>query len=430
MPVTICVGAQWGDEGKGRVVDWLASQSDMVARYAGGDNAGHTISIGQTTFKLHLIPSGVLQPNALCVLGSGMVVNPQRLLEELSQLKAQGVDVSPSRLFLSDRAHIITPGHIALDAANEEARAEGAIGTTQRGIGPAYTDKVLRQGLLVNMMRSAEDFADAVNAHIEEVNHTLQNRYLRRPLNADAIAALYADYARQLAPYIVNTTPIIHDALKAQKRLLCEGAQGTLLDIDLGHYPYVTSSSPSAGGALAGLGFGPTVVDRVVGVTKAFSTRVGGGPMPTEQVGEIGDRLRGTGDKPWDEFGTTTGRPRRCGWLDGGILRYATQANRFTELVLTKLDVLTGFDELKVAVAYEIDGQRTDHLPSSAVETERAIPIYETLPGWSEDIMDVKAWDDLPPNAQQYVEFIADLAGVSVSLISVGPERTQIILKQ
>lgn len=429
MPVTICVGAQWGDEGKGRVVDWLASDSNMVARYAGGDNAGHTISIGDTTFKLHLIPSGILQPDALCVLGSGMVVNPQRLLEELSKLKEQGVDVSPNRLFLSDRAHIITPGHIALDSANEDARAEGAIGTTQRGIGPAYTDKVLRQGLLVNMMRSPETFADAVKAHIEDVNQTLQNRYQRRPLDADAIAALYVDYARQLMPYITNTTPIVHDVLRANQRLLCEGAQGTLLDIDLGHYPYVTSSSPSAGGALAGLGFGPTAVDRVVGVTKAFSTRVGGGPMPTEQFGEIGDRLRGTGEKPWDEYGTTTGRPRRCGWLDGVVLRYAANVNGFTELALTKLDVLTGFDELKLAVAYEIDGQRIEYLPSSAAETERAIAIYETLPGWSEDIMDVKSWDELPANAQQYVEYIAKFVGVSVSLVSVGPERTQMILK-
>lgn len=429
MPVTICVGAQWGDEGKGRVVDWLADQSDVVARYAGGDNAGHTISIGETTFKLHLIPSGILQANAVCVLGSGMVVNPQRLLEEIENLRQQGVDVSPSRLHISDRAHIITPGHIALDSANEEARAEGAIGTTQRGIGPAYTDKVLRQGLLVSAMQNPETFADMVKTHIADVNQTLQNRYQRRPLDADAIAVLYADYARQLSPYITNTAPIIQNALQAQKRILCEGAQGTMLDIDLGHYPYVTSSSPSASGALAGLGFGPTAVDRVVGVTKAFSTRVGGGPMPTEDFGEIGERLRGTGDKPWDEYGTTTGRPRRCGWLDGVVLRYATQVNGFTELVLTKLDILSGFDEINVAVAYEIDGQRIEYLPSNSTDAERATPIYETLPGWSEDIMDVKTWDALPTHAQQYVEFVANLAGVPVSLVSVGPERSQMILK-
>ncbi|PJF43753.1 MAG: adenylosuccinate synthase [Phototrophicales bacterium] len=429
MPVTICVGAQWGDEGKGRVVDWLASESDVVARYAGGDNAGHTISIGDTTFKLHLIPSGILQPKAACVLGSGMVVNPQRLLDEIQQLQNQGVDVSPERLFLSDRAHVITPGHIALDTASEESRAEDAIGTTQRGIGPAYTDKVLRQGLQVSTMRSPEDFADAVKAHIEDVNMVLQNRYQRRPLDADGIATMYADYARQLQPYIVNTTPIIHNALQANQRILCEGAQGTLLDLDLGHYPFVTSSSPSVGGALIGLGFGPTVVDRVVGVTKAFSTRVGSGPMPTEQKGEIGDRLRGTGEKPWDEFGTTTGRPRRCGWLDGVVLRYAARVNGFTELVLTKLDVLTGFEQLKIAVAYKIDGQTIDYLPSSVAEVERAEPIYETLDGWSEDIMNIKRWEDLPANAQRYVNYIADFVGVSVSLVSVGPERTQIILK-
>ena len=429
MPVTILVGAQWGDEGKGRVVDWLASQSNMVARYAGGDNAGHTVSIGEETFKLHLIPSGMLQTDVVCVLGHGMVVNPQRLLDEISGLAAQGVDVTPDRLHLSDRAHIITPGHIGLDTAKEEARAENAIGTTQRGIGPAYTDKVIRQGIQAGLMHNPEAFGDRIHQHILDVNIVLQQQFQRRPLDADAITALYVDYARKLKPFITNTNPIIHTALKSNQRLLCEGAQGTFLDLDLGHYPFVTSSSPAVGGALTGLGFGPTRVDRVVGVTKVFSTRVGSGPMPTEQENEIGNQLRGTGDKPWDEYGTTTGRPRRTGWLDGVVLRYACDVNGFTELVLTKLDVLTGFDKLKIAVAYELDGERIEYMPSLESEVARVIPIYETLPGWNDDIMNVRKWDDLPKNAQNYVDFIAEFTQVNVSLISVGPERTQMIIK-
>jgi adenylosuccinate synthase len=427
MPVTILVGAQWGDEGKGRVVDLLAAEADVVARYAGGDNAGHTVSIGADTFKLHLIPSGILQAGTTCVLGHGMVVNPQRLLNEMDELREQGVEVTSDNLLLSDRAHVITPGHIALDTAREEARAANAIGTTQRGIGPAYTDKVLRRGIQSGHMHDPDYFGQLVHAHIQQVNDTLRTQFNTRPLDANAVETMYTDYARRLGPFVTNTTPMIHAVLAANQRLLCEGAQGTLLDIDMGHYPFVTSSSPAVGGALTGLGFGPTAVDRVVGVTKCFSTRVGSGPMPTEQENEIGNQLRGTGDNPWDEFGTTTGRPRRTGWLDGVVLRYAAAINGFTELVLTKLDVLTGFEELKIAVAYEIGGTRVEHLPSLQPEVEQATAIYETLPGWHEDISTVRAWDDLPPNARQYVEFVADIAGVNISLISVGPERSQVI---
>lgn len=429
MPVTILIGAQWGDEGKGRVVDWFAQQSQVVARYAGGDNAGHTVTIANNTFKLHLIPSGILHEQVTCILGQGVVLNPKRFLDEIANLKERGVDVSPQRLMISDRAHLITPGHMALDAASEEALGDEAIGTTKRGIGPTYTDKVRRRGLQTGLMHTPEDLAEAIHRHIYEVNETLVNQYGAQPLDPNAIAAQYADYAQQLTPYITNITPALHQALRQGQRVLCEGAQGTLLDVDMGHYPFVTSSSSSVGGALTGVGFGPTWVDRVVGVTKAFSTRVGSGPMPTELQDEIGDRLRGTGANPWDEYGTTTGRPRRCGWLDGVILRYAAEVNGFTELILTKLDILSGFDSLQIAVAYEVDGKRVEHLPARVGDMARAIPIYETLAGWSEDVTSLRTWEALPATARQYVEFIEDMIGIPVSMMSVGPERSQMIVR-
>jgi adenylosuccinate synthase len=428
MPVTILVGAQWGDEGKGRVVDWLARDSDVVARYAGGDNAGHSVTIADTLYKLHLIPSGILNDGVACILGHGMVINPKKLLDELHYLAERGVDVTPDRLLISERAQIITPAHLALDAASEEALGGESIGTTRRGIGPAYTDKVRRSGIQAHTMRDAEGFADQIHRQVEAANQVLKAIYHRDPLDAHSIAAQYVEYARQIQPYITDTVTYLHHVLQGKKRILCEGAQGTLLDVDLGHYPFVTSSSPSVSGALSGLGFGPTAVDRVVGAAKAFSTRVGSGPMPTELHDELGDRLRGTGEKPWDEYGTTTGRPRRCGWLDMVALRYAAQVNGFTELVLTKLDVLSGFDTLKIAVAYQIGDKQIDDLPASLLDMELATPIYETLPGWSEDIMGVRQWRDLPTNAQRYVERISELVGVPVTMISVGPERDQMVL--
>lgn len=428
MPVTVLIGAQWGDEGKGRVADWLAAQANYVARYAGGDNAGHTISLEEETFKLHLIPSGILHEQAICVLGHGMVVNPAKLLEEIDALESRGVDASPKRLILSERAHLITPAHRALDAAREAARGDNAIGTTKRGIGPAYTDKVQRSGLQAHLLRDAEAFGDALHEHILQANRVLENIYGAQPLDPAEVASEYTIYAKRLAPYVQNITPLIHQSLAKNERVVCEGAQGTLLDIDLGHYPFVTSSSPSVAGALSGLGFGPGRVDTVLGVTKAFSTRVGAGPMPTELDDENGDKLRGTGANPWDEYGTTTGRARRCGWLDVVALRYAAQVNGFTEIVLTKLDILSGFDEIKIAVGYEIDGERLDTLPVKLSDMERAIPVYESLPGWSEDIMDITEWDKLPANAQAYVNRVAELVGCPVAWVSVGPERNQMIL--
>lgn len=426
MPATILIGAQWGDEGKGRVADWLAGEADVVARYAGGDNAGHTVVVGSNVFKLHLVPSGILHQNVDCVLGNGMVINPVNLLKEMKQLQALGVDISPDRLIISTKAHIISPAHVALDAASEKARGEAAIGTTLRGIGPAYLDKTARQGIRTGQMVNIEEFADSLYAAVEKANRILV-RDGHEPLDAQKAAADYIDAAVQLAPYLRDTTVYLNQRLKEDARILCEGAQGTLLDVDHGDYPFVTSSSPTAGGALTGLGFGPCYVDRVVGVAKCFSTRVGGGPMPTELSGELADRLRGTGENFWDEYGTTTGRPRRCGWVDAVVLRYAAQVNGFTELLLTKLDVLSGFDELKIAVAYTIDGKQVDFPPSTVVELERAEPVYETLPGWHVDISRVRQASELPEAAARYIDRISQLAETRVRTVSVGPERDQLV---
>lgn len=426
MPATILIGAQWGDEGKGRVADWLAGEADVVARYAGGDNAGHTVVVGSQVFKMHLVPSGILHEHVTCVLGNGMVVNPVSLLKEMKQLQSMGVDISPERLIISTKAHIISPAHIALDIASEKARGEQAIGTTLRGIGPAYLDKTGRQGIRSGQMSNIEEFADVLYAAIEKANQILL-RDGHEPLDAHKAAVDYLEAAEQLKPYLRDTTVYLNQRLKEGARVLCEGAQGTLLDIDHGDYPFVTSSSPTAGGALTGLGFGPCSVDRVVGVAKCFSTRVGGGPMPTELSGDLADRLRGTGENHWDEYGTTTGRPRRCGWLDAVVLRYAAQVNGFTELLLTKLDVLSGFDELKIAVAYKIDGKQVDFPPSTISELERAEPIYETLSGWSQDISTVRSANDLPEATAHYIERIAELAETRVRTVSVGPERDQLV---
>jgi adenylosuccinate synthase len=426
MPVTILVGAQWGDEGKGRVADWLAAEADVVARFAGGDNAGHTVYVGKNVFKLHLVPSGILHEQVTCVLGNGMVINPVNLVKEIDDLRAMGVDVSPERLVVSTKAHIITPAHIALDSAAEAARGEEAIGTTLRGIGPAYLDKVGRRGIRAGQMADIETFAETLRTAIEAANATLAAQGVA-PLDPDASVSPYVDAAARLRPYLCDTTAYLNQRLQGGARVLCEGAQGTMLDIDHGNYPYVTSSSPTAGGALTGLGFGPKYVDRVVGVAKCFSTRVGAGPMPTELHGPLADRLRGTGERFWDEFGTTTGRPRRCGWLDAVVLRYAAQVNGFTELVLTKLDVLSGLSELKIAVAYIIDGRRWDSLPETVADWGRAEAVYETLSGWDEDISGARQGDDLPQAVRAYIQRVAELCGVPIYTVSVGPERNQLV---
>ena len=429
MPATIVVGTQWGDEGKGRAIDWLAQHADLVARYAGGDNAGHTVTVAGERYALHLIPSGILYPDKLCLMGAGMVVNPARLLAEIDGLAERGVDVSPQRLKLGVGAHLIMPYHIALDGALESSRGGEAIGTTKRGIGPAYTDKSTRTGLRAGLMRDPEDFSEKVHQAVESKNVLLSTMYGQPPLDAKAIAAESHDHARRLAPYLADVSLIVNQALEGGKFVLCEGAQGTLLDLDRGTYPFVTSSSPTAGGALTGLGFGPRHVEHVVGLVKAFSTRVGAGPFVTELLDEHGDRLRGTGADPWDEFGTTTGRPRRCGWLDAVVLRYAARVNGLTHLVLTKLDILSGFETLKIAVAYDHQGERLEHMPLDSKVLAACQPIYKELPGWSENIRDARSLDDLPAAARRYVERVEELVGVPIMLIGVGPGREQTIVR-
>jgi adenylosuccinate synthase len=358
-----------------------------------------------------------------------MAVNPGKLLKEMDALAEQGVDVSASRLKLSGRTHLILPYHIALDGAAEQSLEEKKIGTTMRGIGPTYADKSARRGIRAQAMADPEAFADRVKAEAEVKNKILTQVYGQEPLDAEAMAAEHFEYARRLAPHLDDTSVYLHEALAQGKRLLCEGAQATLLDIDHGTYPYVTSSSPTIGGVFTGLGIGPRWVERIIGIVKAFQTRVGGGPMPTELSGELGSRLRGTGANPWDEFGTTTGRPRRCGWLDGVMLRYSARVNDLTDVCITKLDILTGLDELKICVAYDYRGQQLDHLPLEAAVLAECQPIYETLPGWQEDITGVHRFKDLPPAAQAYVGRVEELVNAPATYISVGPGREQTIVR-
>lgn len=426
MPVTIIIGAQWGDEGKGRYVDWFAADAQVVARYAGGDNAGHTVAVEGTVYKMHLIPSGILREGVVSLMGNGMVINPVNLLKEIETLRAQGVKISPENLVISSRAHIITPAHIELDRAKEKARGDKAIGTTLRGIGPAYLDKTGRKGIRMGQMLDLEVFAQALEEAIEHSNSQLARDGFDG-VEARKAVQNYLNAAEALRPYIVDTSLYLNQRLKEGARVICEGAQGTLLDIDHGSYPYVTSSSPTSGGALTGLGVGPTQIDRVIGVAKAFSTRVGAGPMPTELDGEIANRLRGTGENYWDEFGTTTGRSRRCGWLDAVMLRYSAAINGFTELLLTKMDILSGFDELYIATAYEIDGETYEFPPATVAEMERATPIYEKLDGWDENIENAQSLDDLPEAAQRYITRVGELLELPVTIVSVGPERHQTV---
>jgi adenylosuccinate synthase len=426
MPLDIVVGAQWGDEGKGRITDMLAAEADIVARYSGGDNAGHTVTIGDEIFRLHLIPSGIIHETVTCVIGNGVVINPAVLIGEIEGLADRGVDASPARLKISTQAHLITPAHIALDRAHEAQRGNEAIGTTLRGIGPAYTDKTTRSGLRAHLLANPEALADAVYEHVADKNEWLAH-YGEPLLDASAVAAEFAHFARRLAPYLIESSPFLNEALEAGKVVLAEGAQGTMLDLDHGTYPFVTSSAPTAGGALIGLGIGPTAVRRVVGVAKAFTTRVGGGPFPCELSGELAGRLRGTGENPWDEFGTTTGRPRRVGWLDAVILRHSRRVNGLTEMALTKLDILSGLPELAVCVAYEVEGERIDYLPGDLGRLRLAHPVYQWLPGWEEDVTGARSRADLPPSAQRYIEYVAEAAGVPITFISVGPARDQVV---
>ncbi len=427
MPLDILVGAQGGDEGKGRMVDLLAQKAGFVARYNGGDNAGHTVTVGKQTFKLHLVPSGLIHPHTIGVIGNGVVINPETLMNEIESLSRAGVTVNPQRLRISHAAHLITPGHRALDAAQEAARGRQAIGTTLRGIGPAYADKVTRQGLRVGQMLELPRFEAALKAHLHQVNERLTTIYSAEPLDVPAVTARYLEFAHQMLPYIAEVSHLLTEALRAGQRVLAEGAQGTLLDLDHGTYPFVTSSYPTAAGALLGLGLGVGCVERVVGVTKAFQTRVGAGPFPSELHGELAASLRGTGEHPWDEYGTTTGRPRRVGWLDMVLLRYSARINGLTELALTKLDILTGLDPLRICVAYRENNRQYTELPYGPDDIGAFQPVYEDLPGWRQELWQVRRWEDLPQEARSYILRVEELCGVPVRYVSVGPERDQVI---
>ncbi|MCB9422199.1 MAG: adenylosuccinate synthase [Ardenticatenaceae bacterium] len=427
MSFNIIVGAQWGDEGKGRYTDLMAAEADLVGRYSGGDNAGHTVTVSGEIFKLHLIPSGIVHSKPICLIGGGVVLNPAVLLREMAALAERGVDVGPHRLKISKKAHLITPAHIALDKALETQKGKGAIGTTLRGIGPAYTDKASRIGLRAGLFSDLEATAVAIKKHIATKNKLLSKVYGMELLDVVEIVDQYIGYAKLLQAHLVDDMVLVHDYLKNGRSVLAEGAQGTFLDIDHGTYPFVTSSHPTAPGALTGLGVGPKMVDRVIGVAKAFTSRVGNGPFPCELSGSEAARLRGTGDNPWDEFGTTTGRPRRVGWLDLVMLRHAHRLNSLTELAITKLDVLSGLEEVPVCVSYELDESRIDYVPSDLDALGRCTAVYETLPGWQEDVTGIRRFEDLPVNAQSYINFIAEQVNVPIKYISVGPARDQVI---
>ncbi|MEY4666578.1 MAG: hypothetical protein RIQ87_358 [Chloroflexota bacterium] len=424
MPASVIVGLQWGDEGKGKTTDFLAEQVSTVIRYQGGDNAGHTIVIGSDTFKLHLVPSGVLYPHITPVIGPGVVVNPATLLREFDELTARGIDVS--RVRVSHAAHLILPYHVALDRAREARLGGAKVGTTQRGIGPAYEDRAARLGLRV------EDLVDPASAATRLARVLPEKRALLEALgstdhadavNADLLVELIAAWGKRLQSHIADSTRLVQAALAADEHILLEGAQGTLLDLDHGSYPFVTSSNPIAGGATTGGGVAPLQIDEVMGVMKAYATRVGSGPFVTELTDAIGERIASTGH----EVGTTTGRRRRVGWNDAVPLRYAVQLNGVSSIMLNKLDVLSGIPEILLCVAYEIDGVRVEHWPASAAELSRAKPIYERFPGWDEPIHMVRTLADLPENARRYVTALEEVAGAPIVLVSVGPERTQTI---
>jgi adenylosuccinate synthase len=421
VPATVIVGLQWGDEGKGKTTDVLAEQTAMVVRYQGGDNAGHTVVSGDEVFKLHLVPSGVLYPHIMSVIGSGVVVNPATLIGELDMLADRGIDVG--RVRVSTAAHVIMPYHVALDRAMETRLGDGKVGTTGRGIGPAYGDRAWRVGLRMEDLLDGALVRDKLSRILPDKNLLLSSHDGARGFGADELVDQAVSWGERLRPHLANTTWLVQDALRRGDHVLLEGAQGTLLDLDHGSYPFVTSSNPVAGGACTGGGIGPLQVDEVIGVMKAYSTRVGSGPYPTELTDAIGEGIAARGN----EVGTTTGRPRRVGWFDAVPLRYAVAVNSVSSIMLNKLDILSGIAQIRLCVAYEADGQRIEAWPSSATVLERVTPIYDEFAGWSEPIHDIRSLADLPENARRYVTALEEHAGVPIVLVSVGPERTQTI---
>jgi len=423
MPVIAVIGAQWGDEGKGKVVDLLAQKARVVVRFSGGDNAGHTVINPYGEFRLHLIPSGIFASQVVCIMGNGMVINPAVLIDEIDQLNQRGVDTS--RLFISDRAHLIMPYHTLLDGLEEESRAGKALGTTRRGIGPAFADKTARLGIRTGDLLDKEVLRERLRSILDYKNIILTKIYGVSPVSLDEVYSQYCQYGERLAPYIRETTIMLEEALNRGELVLLEGAQGALLDPDFGTYPYTTSSSPLAGGGCLGAGLGPTRISRILGVFKAYCTRVGSGPMPTELKDETGDLIR----EQAHEYGTTTGRPRRCGWFDAVAARLSTRINGFTGAAITRLDILDTLPHLKVCVGYKLDGQTIDYFPGNIATLEKCQPIYEELPGWQAPISHIREYEQLPAEARQYLARLEELTSCPINLLSVGAEREQTIDK-
>ena len=424
MKTVAIVGSQWGDEGKGKVIDYLATQANVVVRGQGGNNAGHTLVVDGKKYALHLIPSGVLNPETINVIGNGIVFDPKGFLEELAKLNADNIDTK--NIKISDRAHVIFPYHKELDALAEEARGDNKIGTTKKGIGPCYMDKTERSGIRICDLMDKDIFAKKLKAQIDAKNKIVKNIYGAEEFDFDAIYNEYLGYAEQIRSYVDDTSVVVYEAIKAGKKVLFEGAQGTLLDLDLGTYPFVTSSHPTSGGFSVGAGVGPNMIKDVVGIVKSYTTRVGEGPFVTELNDETGDKIRTQGR----EFGTTTGRARRCGWFDAVIVRYAARVNGLTSISLMLLDVLTGFDTVKICTSYKMGDKVLREFPASLEDLAKCEPIYEELEGWSEDLTGMETYEELPENAKKYIAKIEELVGVNVDMVSVGPNRAQTIVRK
>ncbi|MBP7330771.1 MAG: Adenylosuccinate synthetase [Firmicutes bacterium ADurb.Bin373] len=422
MSTVVVIGAQWGDEGKGKVTDFLAEKADMVVRYMGGNNAGHTVVVDDHEYKMHLIPSGILYPDKMCIIGSGVVIDPAVLLRELDSLEKRGI--SAANLRISQRAHVIFPYHQKLDQMEEERKGNNKIGTTCRGIGPAYTDKSARVGIRVIDLLDREEFSALLKANINSKNQIITEVYEGASLHYGEILDNFSGYAEALRKYVCDTSILVNDAVQQRKNIVFEGAQGTLLDLDHGTYPFVTSSHPTAGAACLGAGIGPTRIDRVIGVAKAYTTRVGEGPFPTELNDDTGAFIR----KQGGEYGTTTGRPRRCGWFDGVVGRYAVRINGLDYLAITKLDVLSGLERLRICAGYNYRGEIITEFPASLKVLNECVPVYEDFPGWREDITGARKLADLPVQARRYLDRISEISGAPIALVGVGSRRAQTIL--
>ena len=423
MSNKIVVGTQWGDEGKGKVTDMLASTADVVVRFGGGNNAGHTVIVDDEKFELHIIPSGILYPEKTCVIGNGVVIDPVVLVEEMEGLEKRGISLD--NLYISETAHVIMPYHRFLDGLEEKRKGDDKLGTTGKGIGPTYTDKVSRKGIRVIDLLDEDRFRKKLEKNLEYKNILLEKIYNEEPFSVEEIIEEYKPSIEKIRSHVKNTSLLLNEKIKENKKIFFEGAQGTLLDIDYGTYPYVTSSNPTAGGVCTGTGVGPVKIDDVIGVAKGYITRVGEGPFPTELKGEIGEKLREKGN----EFGVTTGRPRRCGWLDIPVLKHAVRVNGLTEIVLTKIDILSGFEEIKVCTGYKNGGKVLKEFPANFEILEDYEPIYESFEGWDEDISKIREYENLPENTKKYIEKIEEMVNTRISIIGIGPGREEAIIK-